>query len=85
MPEGPDVSVALRGGVHTRAQAWHFVRWFADTWMGRPLEPADGYSDAELATVESDLGFELPAALREGYALMGRRDDMTRQQDPLAR
>jgi hypothetical protein len=83
MLDGPDVSVALRGGVRTRTQAWDFVRWFADAWMGRPLEPADGYSESELAAVEAELGFELPAALREGYALFGRRQDLTQQQDPL--
>ncbi|MEU1088243.1 SMI1/KNR4 family protein [Streptomyces sp. NPDC005892] len=83
MPDGPDVSVALRGGVRTRAHALDFVRWFADTWMGRPLEPEDGLGEDELDSVEAELGFELPAALREGYALFGRRPDMTRQQDPL--
>jgi hypothetical protein len=83
MLEGPDVSEVLRGGVRTRAQAWDFVRWFADTWMGRPLKPTDGCSEDELAAAEADLGFALPAALREGYALLGRRDDLTRQQDPL--
>lgn len=81
MLDGPDVSVALRGGVSTRAHAWDFVRWFADTWMGCPLESADGFGDNELAAVEAELGFELPAALREGYALVGRRPDLTRQQD----
>ncbi|MGW2281075.1 SMI1/KNR4 family protein [Streptomyces sp. NPDC001770] len=83
MEEGPDVAVALRGGLRTRAHAWEFVRWFADTWMGCPLRPADGLAEGELASVEAELGFELPAALREGYALIGRRPDMTRQQDPL--
>ncbi|MGW1463121.1 SMI1/KNR4 family protein [Streptomyces sp. NPDC002308] len=83
MVDGPDVSVALRGGVPTRAHAWSFVRWFAESWMGRPLEPADGVTQGELASVEAELGFVLPAALREGYALFGRRPDMTRQQDPL--
>lgn len=83
MPYGPDVSVALRGGVRTRAHAWDFVRWFADAWAGRPLEPEDGFGEAELVAVEDGLGFRLPAALREGYALFGRRADLTRQQDPL--
>ncbi|MFF4121850.1 hypothetical protein ACFY0P_51995 [Streptomyces sp. NPDC001714] len=61
------------------------MRWFADAWMGRPVELEDGCTADELAAVEADLGFELPAALREGYALIGRRDDLTRQQDPLVR
>ncbi|MEV6992758.1 hypothetical protein AB0N87_26740 [Streptomyces sp. NPDC093228] len=59
------------------------MRWFADAWMRRPLEPADGYSESELAAIEAELGFELPAALREGYALFGRRQDLTQQQDLL--
>ncbi|MFD8418924.1 SMI1/KNR4 family protein [Streptomyces sp. NPDC059466] len=83
MLDGPDVSVALRGGVRSRTHAWDFVRWFADAWMGRPLEPADGCGEGELAAVEAELGFELPAALREGYSLFGRRQDLTRRQDPL--
>jgi hypothetical protein len=77
------VSVVLRGGVQARSQAWDFVRWFADVWMGRPLRAEDGCAEGELAAAEADLGFELPAALREGYALFGRRDDLTRQQDSL--
>ena len=85
MPDGPDVSTALRGGVRTRLQAWEFVRWYADTWMDRPLRPEDGCTTEELADAEGDLGFELPAVLSEGYALFGRRDDLTRQQDPLVR
>jgi hypothetical protein len=80
--DGPDVAVTLRGGVRTRFHAWDFVRWFADAWMGRPVKPEDGRTANELAAVEDDLGFELPAALSEGYALFGRRDDLPRQQDP---
>ncbi|MGW4379573.1 SMI1/KNR4 family protein [Kitasatospora sp. NPDC004531] len=83
MSDGPDAATALRGGVRSRSDAWGFVRWFADAWTGRPLGPQDGCTAAELAAAEADLGFALPAALREGYALLGRRDDLTRQQDPL--
>ncbi|WP_037684457.1 hypothetical protein [Streptomyces griseus] len=83
MVDGPDVSVALGGGVTDRSQAWDFVRWFSGEWIGRPLRPEDGCAADELAAAESVLGFELPAALREGYALLGRRDDLARQQDPL--
>ncbi|MEU1592633.1 SMI1/KNR4 family protein [Streptomyces sp. NPDC005708] len=85
MPDGPDVSVVLVGGVQTQSQALDFVQWFADAWAGRPLQREDGCAEEELAAAEADLGFELPAALREGYALFGRRDDLTRQQDPLVR
>ncbi|MGI5142387.1 hypothetical protein [Streptomyces sp. CA-106110] len=85
MPDGPDVSVVLVGGVQTQSQALDFVQWFADAWAGRPLQREDGCAEEELAAAEADLGFELPAALREGYTLFGRRDDLTRQQDPLVR
>jgi hypothetical protein len=83
MLDGPDVSVALGGGVTNRSQAWDFVRWFAGEWTGRPLQPEDGCAMDELIAAECGLGFEIPAALREGYALFGRREDLTRQQDPL--
>lgn len=85
MLNDPDVSVVLRGGVQNRSQAWDFVRWFADAWTGCPLRAEDGCAQNELATAEADLGFELPAALREGFELFGQRDDLTRQQDPLVR
>lgn len=85
MLNDPDVSVVLRGGVQTRFQAWDFVRWFAGAWMDCPLGAEDGCAGDELAAAENDLGFELPPALREGFALFGRRDDLTRQQDPLVR
>ncbi|MDN3029598.1 SMI1/KNR4 family protein [Streptomyces sp. S.PB5] len=85
MLDGLDVSVVLRGGVRTRSQAWDFVRWYADAWMGCPLRLEDGCVEEELAAAEADLGFHLPAALREGFALFGRRDDLTRQQDSLVR
>jgi hypothetical protein len=83
MSDTLDVSVALRGGVTSRSLAWDFVRRFAEEWMDHPLRSGDGYTAAELDAVEVELGFELPAALRKGYALFGRRDDLTRQQDPL--
>lgn len=83
MSDALDVAVALRGGVTSRSQVWDFVRRFADEWTGRPLRPEDGCTAAELDAAEAELGFELPAAVREGYALFGRRDDLTGQQDPL--
>lgn len=83
MSDRPDVSVALRGGVRTRSEAWEFARWFAREWVGRSLEAEDGCPGEELAAAEGELGFELPRALREGYMLLGRRDDLTRQQDEL--
>ncbi|MFE9628070.1 SMI1/KNR4 family protein [Streptomyces sp. NPDC006527] len=51
--------------------------------QGRRRQREDGCAEGELTAAEGDLGFQLPAALREGYALLGHRDDLTRQQDPL--
>lgn len=58
--------------------AWRFVRRFAE-WDGRPLSAADGCDDGELAEARQPL----PRALREAYALIGRRRDLTRNQDRL--
>ncbi|MDR3033491.1 MAG: SMI1/KNR4 family protein [Kitasatospora sp.] len=83
MDPAPDASLALRAGIHSPAQALEFVRWLAAAWTDRPLTPADGCPESELAAAEAGLGLRLPAALRAGYALFGRRDDLTRNQDPL--
>lgn len=83
MDDLPDAARALRGGLHSPAQALEFVRWLAAAWTDRPLAPEDGCPEAELAAAEARLGFPLPVALRSGYALFGRRDDLTRNQDPL--
>ncbi|MFI1097786.1 SMI1/KNR4 family protein [Streptomyces sp. NPDC020917] len=83
MTAGFDVATALSGGVPTPVHAWDFVHRFTDEWVGAPLHDQDGFTEAELDDVESHLGFELPLVLRQGYALFGRRDDLTRRQDPL--
>ncbi|SNY12476.1 hypothetical protein [Paractinoplanes atraurantiacus] len=57
------------------ADAWQFIRWFAETWA-TPLLPGDGCDEAEL-------GVSLPASLRRAYELFGRRFDLTRSQDRL--
>ncbi|MEU6341473.1 SMI1/KNR4 family protein [Streptomyces sp. NPDC046977] len=80
---GFDVAAALRGGITGRQQAWRFARDFAAAWTDRPLLPEDGVPGAELHAAEKELGFLLPAVLREGYALFGRRADLTCGQDPL--
>lgn len=56
-----------------RDDAWNFLRDYA-AWCGRPLTAADGIADTDAS---------LPAALREAYALLGRRDDLTGNQDRL--
>lgn len=48
-----------------------------------PLTPEDGTPEAELTAAEEKLGFRLPAALHEAYALFGRRRDLHSNHDSL--
>lgn len=82
MPEELDVVEAVREGVVDRAAVWRFVRHFAAAWV-EPLAAADGCGEDELAAAEARLGVRLPDALREAYALLGRRPDLTSHQDVL--
>ena len=52
------------------------LKAFVAEWH-RPLAPGDGYTEAEIAEAEARLGFRLPEALRELYALLGKREDIT--------
>lgn len=81
------ISAALHAAVADpgdRAAVWRVAELLAADWSGRPLTPADGYTDADLDAVASDIGHPLPAALREALKLFGRRNDLTRNQDPLS-
>jgi hypothetical protein len=82
MDEAFDAAVALRAGLADRHRAWEFIRQFAAAWR-KPLVPGDGFSDDTLRAAEQRIGAELPAALREGYLLFGRRADLTAEQDQL--
>lgn len=77
-----DVAEALAGGCPARADAWAFIRDFAAAWS-TPLSPTDGFSSADVQRAEDRLGLRLPAALREAYALFGRRRDLVAQQNPM--
>jgi hypothetical protein len=65
-----------------RAGAREFAESFAAGWL-TPIVAGDGYDDAELDAAEARLQVPLPAALREAYALFGRRADLTSNQDVL--
>lgn len=78
-----DLVRSLAAAVEDRRAAWEFVAGFAADWTDRPLGAGDGWSDAELAAAEERLGLRLPAALREAYALLGRREDLTGNHDTL--
>jgi uncharacterized protein (TIGR02996 family) len=58
-----------------RIERWRLVEEFIDTWH-KPLKPGDGASEEELRATEESLGFRLPTALREWYALAGKREDI---------
>ncbi|MFF1349668.1 SMI1/KNR4 family protein [Streptomyces sp. NPDC058322] len=78
-----DALTAAVGEQPDRQAAWRFVRAFARDWSRRPLTEADGYAPADLDAAQARLGLPLPAALRDGYQLLGRRPDLTDNQDSL--
>ncbi|MFB4317586.1 SMI1/KNR4 family protein [Actinomadura sp. 21ATH] len=59
-----------------------FLRRFAADWS-TPLSPADGCSEEDLSAAEERLGVRLPASVRDFYKLLGRRPDLTSNQDRL--
>lgn len=71
--------------VKDAASTWRFIERFAEKFTGRALKDGDGYSDTELDKAGKRLDLTLPKALRDLYALFGRRDDLTRVQDRLLR
>ncbi|MGW2087387.1 SMI1/KNR4 family protein [Streptomyces sp. NPDC001880] len=78
-----DALTAAVGEQPDRQAAWAFIRAFARDWSQRPLTGTDGYAPAELDAAQARLGLPLPAALREAYQLLGRRKDLTDNQDAL--
>ncbi|QFG23465.1 SMI1/KNR4 family protein [Actinomadura sp. WMMB 499] len=72
---GFDIVRDLPAALHDREAAWTYVRGFAAHW-GVPLGPGDGTPGTELDAAEGHLGVRLPAAVREAYALFGRRPDL---------
>jgi hypothetical protein len=77
-----DAARALGEGAPDRERARGFLRAFAAAWT-TPLADGDGVPAGELERAEERLGLRLPAALREFYALLGTRMDLTESQDPL--
>jgi hypothetical protein len=77
-----DLVSELTPGVTDSAEAWRFIRGFAAHWV-TPVAEGDGCDESELASAEIRLGLTLPAALREGYRLIGRRQDLTSNHDHL--
>jgi uncharacterized protein (TIGR02996 family) len=64
----------------TRQERWRLAEEFIDVWHGG-LRPKDGCTEQEIARAERRLGCRLPAALREWYALAGKRGGIWSHQD----
>jgi hypothetical protein len=79
-----DVALEVIAACRGRRDAWGFLRRFTELWATR-LDESSGCDDQELTAAEHRLGLTLPVAVREGYALLGRRDDLTSNQDSLLR
>ena len=79
---GLEFADRLASAIGTREDTWLFIRDFADGWLS-PLGADDGCGEDELAAVEQRLGVRLPAAIREAYALLGKRPDLTSNHDCL--
>ena len=59
-----------------RQDRWSLVLRFISDWRS-PLKPGDGYPADQLDGWLGALGFPIPAALREWYAMGGARWDLT--------
>jgi len=82
MRHGFDVSAGIAAAAGGRAGAWQFIRDFVRWWRS-PLADGDGYDEADIGAAEQRLGVRFPAAVREAYRLLGRRADLTSNQDDL--
>ena len=68
--------------VRDAGSAFAFIEWFAREWL-TPVRDGDGCTAEEVAAVEERLGLRLPASLAAFYRLLGRRRDLTSNQDRL--
>jgi hypothetical protein len=84
VPDRFDIALEMVAACRGRRDAWDFLRRFTEAWA-TCLNESSGCDDQELTAAERRLGLTLPAAVREGYALFGRRDDLTGNQDTLLR
>lgn len=83
MHEGFDVVAGVERGLRGRAEAWRFIREFTEHWGVPAVEDWDGHAVKALERAEQRLGLRLPEAVRECYALLGGRRDLTSNQDRL--
>ena len=83
MDEGRTVAQSLVA-VRDASTAFAFVEWFAQQWR-TPIRDGDGCTAEEVDAAEERLGLRLPASLAAFYRLLGRRTDLTSNQDHLVR
>jgi len=69
-------------GVRDARSAFAFIEWFSREWLA-PLRDGDGCTAEEVAAAEERLGLRLPASMAAFYRLVGRRRDLTSNQDHL--
>lgn len=81
MAEDCGIAQAL-AGVRDASSAFEFIEWFLREWL-TPLRDGDGCTAEQVAIVEDWLGLRLPASMVTFYRLLGRRIDLTRNQDTL--
>ena len=81
MDESPTVAQSL-AKVRDAESAFAFIEWFAREWL-TPIRDGDGCTAEEVAAAEERLGLRLPASLAAFYRLLGRRRDLTCNQDRL--
>jgi len=84
MTDSVEMAAGMRAALNDRNEAWRFLTRFAAEWRA-PVGVGNGHDPAVLDDTEARLGVRLPAALREIYGLLGRRDDLLRNQNPLLR
>ncbi len=82
VPDASDLHAELAGGVRDAPGAWRFVRSFAARYA-TAIADGDGFGEKDLLAAEARLRVRLPGALRDAYALIGKRRDLTASQDRL--
>src|SRR4029450_4278942 len=82
MSDGFDLGQEVAASLGSSQGAWRFIRRFTQSWL-TPLTDEDGWTEDDLRAAERRLGLRLPPAIREAYALFGRRQDLTSVQDRL--
>ena len=74
------IDVLLREMPMSREGRWNVLKTFFRGWYGE-IGPTDGYTEQSIRAAEERLKLTLPAALREWYALAGKRTTVWSCQD----